>query len=758
MLHSQVSINEDNTEPAPSAMLDISSNDKGLLIPRMDSTSRNNITNPAEGLMVFDSTTNSFWYYITNWIEIGRATLLADTDGDTRIAVEKGEDDDLIKFDLAGTEFMRLDSGRIEILNTGRSVFIGNAAGANDSFDNNENIFIGDSTGHFNTTGADNVMIGTRSGALNISGSRNAFLGSYAGERNTTGENNVYIGSNAGERNTTGKRNTYIGDGAGRLNTSGSDNVFIGYSAGYNTSISNKLYIHNNPSNTPLIYGDFNTDSLQINGKLNINGAFNFPTTDGLANQILSTDGNGTVDWTTNNGAFNSENGLTSSLNNEDDFIFGADSLNYNGSDVERKFFFDKSQGAFRAGQINNNNWDVDSLGIASLAFGFDTKATGDYSTAMGDQTTASGFAATAMGNQAEASDYAATAMGDQTTASGFAATAMGKESTASGFVSTALGNKAIASGDAAVAIGNETHASGLGSLALGDLTTASGFVSTALGSSTTASAYASTALGISTKATGSISTAFGNTTTAISYGETAMGMYNTTYSPNDSINYDEEDRLFVLGNGRNRNELSDALIIYKNGNTEINGAVTIDNAYTLPTTDGTNGQVLQSDGNGNVSWEEDKDTDNQNLSFNGTTLSIEDGNDVDLTPLVAGLADQVPIGTIQMWPTETAPSGWLLCNGSTFNTSTYPDLNSVLGGNTLPDFRGRFPLGQYSNSDSQNLSGLTRRNIGDQAGAETHTLSINEMPAHSHSITFGERSKGGGGNNVTDLDLSGKT
>ncbi|MEM8526919.1 MAG: tail fiber protein [Bacteroidota bacterium] len=145
-------------------------------------------------------------------------------------------------------------------------------------------------------------------------------------------------------------------------------------------------------------------------------------------------------------------------------------------------------------------------------------------------------------------------------------------------------------------------------------------------------------------------------------------------------------------------------------------------------------------------------DTDDQSLSLNGNVLNIDGGTGVDLTSLL------VPIGTIQMWTTETAPSGWLLCDGSTFNTSTYPDLNSVLGGNTLPDFRGRFPLGQYSNNDSQNLSGLTRRNIGDQAGAETHTLTINEMPSHSHGVTYSDRSKDGNGNNVSDLGSSGTT
>ncbi|MEL6805613.1 MAG: cell wall anchor protein, partial [Bacteroidota bacterium] len=55
-IQAQVGINTDNAAPDSSAMLDVQSSDKGLLIPRMDSTSRRNITNPADGLMVYDST------------------------------------------------------------------------------------------------------------------------------------------------------------------------------------------------------------------------------------------------------------------------------------------------------------------------------------------------------------------------------------------------------------------------------------------------------------------------------------------------------------------------------------------------------------------------------------------------------------------------------------------------------------------------------------------------------------------------------
>ncbi|MCB0576578.1 MAG: hypothetical protein KDC61_18620, partial [Saprospiraceae bacterium] len=48
-LFSQISINQDNSTPDPSAMLDIKSSDKGMLIPRMTTAERNAIASPAAG-------------------------------------------------------------------------------------------------------------------------------------------------------------------------------------------------------------------------------------------------------------------------------------------------------------------------------------------------------------------------------------------------------------------------------------------------------------------------------------------------------------------------------------------------------------------------------------------------------------------------------------------------------------------------------------------------------------------------------------
>jgi hypothetical protein len=68
---SGVSVNTNNAVAHASALLDLSSNIKGLLIPRMTSAERAAIVTPAAGLMVYDSTTHTFWYNNNNgWMEM----------------------------------------------------------------------------------------------------------------------------------------------------------------------------------------------------------------------------------------------------------------------------------------------------------------------------------------------------------------------------------------------------------------------------------------------------------------------------------------------------------------------------------------------------------------------------------------------------------------------------------------------------------------------------------------------------------------
>ncbi|MDP2060971.1 MAG: hypothetical protein U1C58_10295 [Flavobacteriaceae bacterium] len=100
--------------PNTSSMLDITSTDKGLLIPRMTTAQRDAVASPATGLMVFDNTTNTFWYFDTTWKEMtSNQKLLIDADGDTKIEVEKTTDEDKIRFTTLGTEKMYIDNAGV---------------------------------------------------------------------------------------------------------------------------------------------------------------------------------------------------------------------------------------------------------------------------------------------------------------------------------------------------------------------------------------------------------------------------------------------------------------------------------------------------------------------------------------------------------------------------------------------------------------------------------------------------------------------
>ncbi|MDG5491223.1 tail fiber domain-containing protein [Psychroserpens sp. SPM9] len=141
----------------------------------------------------------------------------------------------------------------------------------------------------------------------------------------------------------------------------------------------------------------------------------------------------------------------------------------------------------------------------------------------------------------------------------GTSSVSMGTETLAIGNRSTAMGYNTEASGYTSTAIGAHT-------LAIGDYSNVIGFGSAAIGD------YA-TAIGVDARAEGDFSTALGFGPTALSYGEIAIGRLNTIYTPNNAIDWDSADRLFVIGNGTNVVNRSNALTVLKNGNTGIGTA-----------------------------------------------------------------------------------------------------------------------------------------------------------------------------------------
>jgi hypothetical protein len=115
-----------------------------------------------------------------------------------------------------------------------------------------------------------NIFLGDYAGYQVDGGYFNTFIGYEAGYHGVYGNYNVALGYEAGYSNIYGNFNTALGYEAGYKNTNGTGNVFLGSLAGFNETGSNKLYIDNTDTVAPLIYGDFNTNIININGNLGI--------------------------------------------------------------------------------------------------------------------------------------------------------------------------------------------------------------------------------------------------------------------------------------------------------------------------------------------------------------------------------------------------------------------------------------------------------------------------------------------------------
>ncbi|WP_178987318.1 beta strand repeat-containing protein [Winogradskyella schleiferi] len=190
----------------------------------------------------------------------------------------------------------------------GSSLFIGVNAGASDDSTSNQNVAIGFNALELNVDGVANSAFGWRSLALNTASNNTAF-GYLSASGNTTGSMNTAIGRNALISNEIGNNNTALGFYAGWL-ARGSGNVFLGANSGFNeVNISNKLFIENTDAdqNSALIYGEFGSDNTTIGNILRTNSEFQignptitgyaFPSTDGTNGQVLTTDGSGNVSF-----------------------------------------------------------------------------------------------------------------------------------------------------------------------------------------------------------------------------------------------------------------------------------------------------------------------------------------------------------------------------------------------------------------------------------------------------------------------------
>jgi microcystin-dependent protein len=141
-------------------------------------------------------------------------------------------------------------------------------------------------------------------------------------------------------------------------------------------------------------------------------------------------------------------------------------------------------------------------------------------------------------------------------------------------------------------------------------------------------------------------------------------------------------------------------------------------NGYVHTPANGASTQLLQYSSAGTSKW----------ITVSGDA-SIADGG-------VVTVPAKSPTGSIVMWTTTTAPTGWLLCDGSAVSRTTYATLFAVIGTTfgvgdnsttfNVPNLKSRFPVG-YNSADTDFDA------IGETGGAKTH---VNAQAQHTHGFT----------------------
>ena len=295
-LFAQVAINTNGSSPDSSAMLDVKSTSGGLLIPRMTESKRNAISNPATGLLIYQTNIAPGFYYFdgtsweligtgTGWLTNGNSGAISGTDF---IGTTDNQPLDIRTNNIVRTRIT--NKGQIEVLNTGESVFVGEGAGESDDLSDNRNVFIGFNAGNTNTTGSQNAGIGCKSlyantignkntangfrslynnesgqnntanghSSLynNTSGDLNTSNGSYSLYKNETGSYNTANGYRSQYNNLTGIQNTSIGYQSLHLNTTGNNNTALGYEAGENITTGSNNIIIGNDIDAPIATGN----------------------------------------------------------------------------------------------------------------------------------------------------------------------------------------------------------------------------------------------------------------------------------------------------------------------------------------------------------------------------------------------------------------------------------------------------------------------------------------------------------------------
>jgi trimeric autotransporter adhesin len=219
----QMAINTDGSLPDNSAMLEVKSSSKGLLIPSMTIAQRNAVPAPANGLMVFQ-TDNSPGFYYNSGSSINPSWALTGTLGGWNLNGNSGLN---LETDFLGTTDNNAFSFRVSNL----------AAGIIDPLKNNTGF--GKQSLLYSSTGNYNTAFGSSALAGNTSGQYNSSFGYSSASLNISGSENTSLGANPLSANTSGNRNLAAGYFSMAGNTTGNSNIAVGVRALYTNTTRN---------------------------------------------------------------------------------------------------------------------------------------------------------------------------------------------------------------------------------------------------------------------------------------------------------------------------------------------------------------------------------------------------------------------------------------------------------------------------------------------------------------------------------------
>ena len=168
---------------------------------------------------------------------------------------------------------------------------------AGDEGNYNANVYYGDGAGfslpryESVEAGRFNVLVGYGAGYHFYRGDYNVFYGAESAFTLIEGEENVIIGAGSAYNLQKGSQNVFVGTESGYNAADLNGSVFIGYRAGYGATRSNTLYIANSDTDNPLIYGEFDTGRLRINGDFNVTGETTFINGDVTVRENFTAEG-----------------------------------------------------------------------------------------------------------------------------------------------------------------------------------------------------------------------------------------------------------------------------------------------------------------------------------------------------------------------------------------------------------------------------------------------------------------------------------